>query len=117
MKLADLIHGLDLKVRSARAGLDRKVAGGYASDLLSDVLAHAAEGDLWITLQTHVNVVAVASMKGLCGVVVVNGREPAEDTTEKAEAEGVPILVSHLPAFELAGRLYGLGLRGRPLRV
>ena len=113
MKLADLTHGLNLEVRSAHDRLDREVIGGYASDLLSDVIAHAAEGDLWITLQTHVNVVAVASMKGLCGVVLVNGREPAEETIEKAQSEGIPILVSKLPAFELAGRLYRLGLRGR----
>jgi len=113
MKLADLTHGLNLEVRSGHDRLDREVTGGYASDLLSDVIARAAEGDLWITLQTHVNVVAVASMKGLCGVVLVNGREPAEETIEKAQSEGIPILVSKLPAFELAGRLYRLGLRGR----
>jgi hypothetical protein len=113
MKLADLIHGLSLEVRSAQDSLDREVAGGYSSDLLSDVIAHAAEGDLWLTLQTHENVVAVASMKGLCGVVLVNGREPAQETIDKAQSEGVPILVSKLPAFELAGRLYKLGLKGR----
>jgi len=59
-----------------------------------------------------VNIVAVASMKELSGIVLVNGREPDEDTLEKAEAEGIPIMVSGLPAFELIGRLYGLGLRG-----
>jgi len=113
MKLSDLVHGLSLEVRSGQDSLDREVTGGYSSDLLSDVIAHAVEGDLWITLQTHVNVVAVASMKGLCGVVLVNGREPAEETIEKAIAEGVPILLSKLPAFELIGRLYKLGLKGR----
>ncbi len=113
MKLSDLVHGLSLEVRSAHDSLDCEVTGGYSSDLLSDVIAHAVEGDLWITLQTHVNVVAVASMKGLCGVVLVNGREPAQETIEKAEAEGVPILLSKLPAFELAGRLHQLGVKGR----
>jgi hypothetical protein len=110
--LADLVDALDLEVRSARDHLDREVTGGYASDLLSDVIAHSREGNLWLTLQIHVNIVAVASMKGLAGVALVNGREPEEETIQKAEAENLPVMVSRLPTFELAGRLHGLGIRG-----
>jgi hypothetical protein len=111
VKLADLVSALDLDVRSARGKLGNEVAGGYASDLLSDVIAHGRQGDVWITLQVHQNVVAVASMKDLAGIVLVGGREPEEDTLRKAESEGIPIAVSNLSAFELVGRLYGLGLR------
>jgi len=111
VKLADLVDALDLDVRSARGKLGSEVAGGYASDLLSDVIAHARQGDVWITLQVHQNIVAVASMKDLAAIVLVGGREPEEDTLRKAESEGIPIAVSNLPAFELVGRLYGLGLR------
>jgi hypothetical protein len=107
-----LIQKLDLRVRSARKSLARGVAGGYASDLLSDVLAHSQEEDLWITLQIHQNIVAVATMNNLAGIVLVNGREPEPDTIEKAEAEDVPIMVSEMPAFELVGRLYALGVTG-----
>lgn len=112
MKLADLVDRMDLEVRSARQGLGDEVTGGYMSDLLSDVLANSSDGNLWITLQRHQNIVAVASMKQLVGIVLVGGREPEEETVEKAEAENLPILVSELPAFELAGRLYTLGVRG-----
>ena len=111
MKLADLVNALDLDVRSARGKLGNEVTGGYASDLLSDVIAHGRQGDVWITLQLHQNIVAVASMKDLAGIVLVGGREPEEQTLRKAESEGIPIAVSRLPAFELVGRLYGLGLR------
>lgn len=111
MKLADVVKELDLEIRSAVGNLDREVTGGYASDLMSDVLAHGGEGNLWITLQVHQNIVAVASMKDVAGIILVGGREPEEDTVQKAEAEGIPILVSRLPAFELAGRLYRLGIR------
>jgi predicted transcriptional regulator len=112
MKLADLVDRMDLEVRSARQGLGNEVTGGYMSDLLSDVLANSSDGNLWITLQRHQNIVAVASMKQLVGIVLVGGREPEEETVEKAEAANLPILVSELPAFELAGRLYTLGVRG-----
>ena len=111
MKLADLTNRLDLQVRSARAELQRTVTGGYASDLLSDVLANSREGNVWITLQIHQNIVAVASLKELAGIVLVSGREPEEDTVEKAESEGIPVLVSGMSTFELVGRLYELGIR------
>ena len=110
--LADLVEKLDLEVRSARGNLDNEVAGGYASDLLSDVIANSREGDVWVTMQIHQNVVAVASMKDLAGIILVGGREPEEDTLQKAETESIPIMVSKRPTFELVGILYGLGVRG-----
>ena len=112
MKLTELVQKLNLDVRSAKDSLQREVTGGYASDLLSDVLAHSKEGNLWITLQIHQNIVAVASMKDLAGIVLVNGREPEQETIEKAEAEDIVIMVTEMPTFELVGRLYGLGVTG-----
>ena len=112
MKLTELIQKLNLDVRSARDSLQREVTGGYASDLLSDVLAHSKEGNIWITLQIHQNIVAVASMKDLAGIVLVNGREPEQETIEKAEAENIAIMVTEMSTFELVGRLYGLGVTG-----
>lgn len=112
MKLSSLVDELGLEVRSARHNLGKEVTGGYVSDLLSDVLANSRDGNLWVTLQRHQNIVAVASMKELVGIVLVSGREPEDETLEKAEREDLPILVSELPAFDLVGRLYNLGIRG-----
>jgi hypothetical protein len=92
--------------------LDREVTGGYASDLLSDVLGHSKEGNLWITLQIHQNIVGVASMKDLAGIILVNNREPEPETLEKAELEKLPIMVTEMPTFELVGKLYSLGIVG-----
>jgi hypothetical protein len=112
VKLAAIIERLDLGIRTGSDRLDTEVTGGYSSDLMSDVIAHSREGDLWITLQAHQNIVAVASMNSLAGIILVNGREPEAATIAKAQAEGLPVMVSTLPTFELAGRLYDLGLRG-----
>jgi predicted transcriptional regulator len=112
MNLKEIVESLDLQVRTGADRLDQVVVRGYASDLMSDVMAHAEERDLWVTLQTHQNVVAVAVMKSLAGIILVNGREPQEDTLKKAEAESLPIMVTELPAFELIGRLYALGISG-----
>ena len=75
MRLSEIAQTLTLKVRSAAGHLDTDVLGGYASDLMSDVMANAEEGYLWVTLQTHANIVAVAAMKELAGIILINGRE------------------------------------------
>ncbi len=112
MKLTELIQKLNLDVRSAKANLEREVTGGYASDLLSDVLANSKEGNIWITLQIHHNIVAVASMNNLAGIILVNGREPEQETVEKAETEKLVLMVTELPTFEVVGRLYSFGVTG-----
>ena len=112
MKVADLVQELGLTVRSGKESLDREITGGYAGDLLSDVLANSKEGNIWITLQIHHNIIGVASMTNLSGIILVNDREPEPETIEKAEAENIPVMVSDLPTFELVGRLYNLGVCG-----
>jgi hypothetical protein len=112
MKLSDLATRLELKVYGGGIPLDRPVGGGYVSDLLSDVIGHGRQDDLWVTMQVHPNIVAVAVLKELAGIVLVNGRVPAAETLQRAEREGVPVLGTGLSAFELVGRLYGLGVKG-----
>ena len=112
MTLSEAVKALDLKVRCGESYLDREVTGGYAGDLLSDVIANSRAGSLWITMQVHVNIVAVAVLKELAGIVVVQGREPADETLKKAAEEHIPILVSPLPAFETAGALSALLTKG-----
>lgn len=112
MKLSDLVKEFGLEVKAGSGRLEQEVTGGYVSDLLSDVLAHADDGVLWVTLHIHQNIVAVASHKGLCGIILVQGRQPEKDTIAKAEQEEIPIMVTDLPAFELVGRLYKAGIRG-----
>lgn len=108
MKLSDLVKELSLEVKSYKDGLHRNVASGYVSDLLSDVLANGDKDNVWITLQTHPNIVAVASVKGLAGVIIIGKRQPDEETLKKAEVEKIPIMTTPMSAFEVAGRIYQL---------
>ena len=113
MELQEIIKSLSLKVETPSVDLDREVKGAYVSDMLSDVIGNSKEGFLWITIQVHLNIIAVASLKNLSGIILVNGRVPAEDTLKKAIEEKIPIMTSPLPAFDLVGLLYSLGLRCR----
>lgn len=112
MKLKEIVEKLDLNVIACEEKLENEVTGAYASDLLSDVIANSKEGNLWLTLQTHQNIIAVATLKELSGIVIVNNREPDEETVKKAEQEKIPLMTSNLTTFELAGKLYEIGLRG-----
>jgi predicted transcriptional regulator len=108
----EIVKSFGLEMRAGKDRLLEEVTGGYASDLLSDVIAHTRKGNLWVTIQTHPNIVAVATMKELAGIILTGGREPDAETVQKAEEEGIPILVSSLFTFELVGRLYQMGISG-----
>ncbi len=107
MTVAEIVKGLGLSV-AAEGDLSRSVRGGYCSDLLSDVLAHVESGDIWVTHQRHMNVVAVAKLKEVAAVVIVRDAAPGEEVRARAEHEGVNLLVSSEGAFEVVGRLYPL---------
>jgi predicted transcriptional regulator len=111
-KLSNIVNALNIKVECGENLLENEVEGGYVSDLLSDVMAHSKKGDIWITLQGHPNIVAVAKLKELAGIIIVNKRNPEEETIKKAKDEKIPIMTSNLTAFELVGKLYELGISG-----
>lgn len=108
MNLNEIVKALNLKVLCGAGKLDTEVVGGYVGDLLSDVMAHSKEGDVWITRQIHQNIVAVASLKDHAAIVLVQGNEPTSETLEKAEQENIPILLSNRPSFETIGAIYDL---------
>lgn len=112
MKLREVVQRAEVEVKTASEHLDTEVTGGYASDLLSAVMANAKEGNIWVTWHTHPNIVAVAVVTKLAAVALAGDRQPEAETLRKAEEEQIPILVSKLPAFELIGRLYSMGISG-----
>ena len=85
MKISDM-DGLDGLACLQDDYVDAEVLDGYTSDLLSDVMAHAAEGSVLITIQAHKNTVAVCSLVGVVAVVICNNR-PADDAMLAAAAE------------------------------
>jgi hypothetical protein len=117
MRLDDLARALSLERLTppspADGGdADQDVTRGYASDLLSDVLARAPAGGVLVTLQVHLNVIAVASHAGLRAVIFASGRTPVTEVVERAAEEGLVLFRSGADTFEIVGRLYQLGLRG-----
>lgn len=108
MKVEEIVKALDLKVFSGEKGLSNEVNNGYVSDLLSDVMGSAEAGSAWVTLQTHKNVMAIASLKELSAIILVKGFNLEDDMAAQSNEEDIPVLGTDKQAFEIAGELYNL---------
>ncbi len=109
MNLKAIVDALALRVIAGTERLETEVTGGYTSDLLSCAMAGAAKGNVWVTLQGHLNVVAVASLNELAAVIVTEGKPIAAETAGKAEEEGVVLLQTPLTSYQVVGRLWDSG--------
>ena len=108
MKVSELVEKLNLKVLSGADGLQRDIDGCYVSDLLCDVMGNAEMNNVWVTLQTHKNVMAIASLKELACVILVKNLTPGEDTLEQSNEEGIPLLSTEMQTYETVGKIYQL---------
>ncbi len=101
MTVAELKNELSLEVL-AMPEPDREVHGVYIGDLLSWVMGRANADNLWITIMTNINVVAVASLSDVAAVVIAEDAEIGDDVIARAEAQGINLLRSSSPAYETA---------------
>lgn len=111
MQVKEIVEKLNFKLITEEGEISKEIKGLYCCDLLSWVMSHAKQGDAWITVQTHMNIVAVASLLELSCIIVPENIEVEEDTIEKANEENIPILVTDLSSYEIFCKMYELGLR------
>lgn len=104
--IEDLIKTLNLKVFSQ--GKEVSIENGYTGDLLSLVIGSAPSGSIWITVQRHLNIVGVASLKDIPAIIIAQGLVPEEDVKRKAEEEGIWLLGSPDDSFTLSGKIFKL---------
>ncbi len=108
MQISELVDALRLESLTPSVPVDGAVTGAYCGDLLSDVLASARAGEVWITIQRHINVVAVAKVVGIPAIVICKGIRPNQEVIDKAAADGIALLSSRESTFEVAGRMHRL---------
>jgi len=114
MNVKELIDLTGADNRTPDADLNRNVSCGYTCDLLSWVMAHGRAGMAWVTVQTHMNVIAVASLMEMAAVLIPEGIQMEEASLEKAKEEGICVLESKKTAYELCALMAGAGLPGTP---
>jgi len=110
MKVSELVERFGLTVAAGERGLDRVVEGGYCGDLLSEVMANAPLGCVWLTIQVHQNIVAVAVLKEMAAVILAGGNSPDEGSRARADEEGIPVLLTPSDSFSMAGKLFSAGI-------
>ena len=111
MTLQEIIDALNLTVLTQNKDFSSiRVSQGYASDLLSCVMAGAQKGGLWVTLQAHINIVAVAALLELGAVVITEKAIPDVATLAKANQEGIILLSTEKPTFYVVGKLWEMGI-------
>jgi hypothetical protein len=106
MTVSELVTAMNLRVFEPGNNMNRNLAGGYASDLLSDVMGYAKQDQVWITLQNHLNVIAIASLKDIAAVILVHGQEPAEGMLTRAREEGITLLGTESDTFITSSNVY-----------
>ena len=109
MMLREVINNLDIKMLN-KSNLDKEVKGCYIGDLLSNVMANARKGQIWITIQGHQNIIAVSLLTDVSAVVVAENAEVDEKAIQRAEEKGVNLLRTELTAYEFAKRLTDMGV-------
>lgn len=110
MNVNSLVEQLNLNVVSGKDSLDKQINGCFIGDLLSVAMGKAKEGNAWITIQSHYNIVAVATLVGTSCIIVTEGFEVEQTAIEKADEELIPILTTNLSTYEIAKKLSELGI-------
>jgi hypothetical protein len=110
MNIKELVKKFGLKILTEIYEPDREISGCYSGDLLSDVIANAHKDNIWITMQTHLNIVAVAGLKELAAIIIVMNRLPDKDTIDKAKEERITILGSGLTSYQTGGKIFESGI-------
>jgi hypothetical protein len=115
MNLDQIIQSLDLSVLTNAKDFSLVTpTAGYASDLLSCVMAGAKANAVWVTLQAHANIIAVASMLELSAIIITEGAVPEPATIDRANQEGIVLLSTAQPTYSVVGKLWELGLHDQP---
>ncbi len=104
MKIKELVEKLDLKEITC-SGPEREISGCYIGDLLSWVMSKAQSDNVWITIQSNVNIVAVASLTDVAAVIVAEDVQVETQVVQKAEMQEVNLLGSSLNSYELACKI------------
>ena len=105
MTVKDVVNELNLTVVTDTGDLERDVNGCYIGDLLSWVMSNAQTDNVWLTIMSNINIVAVATLTDVSCVILCEDVNPDDDCVEKAKVQGITILKTPLSAYEVAVRL------------
>lgn len=104
MKVKEFAEKLNMKILTGNSGLDKEVSGIYVCDLLSWVMSHAGRENAWITVHTHLNIIAVALLAEIPCIIIPEETAVEEATLKKAVEEDIAVLSTGMSAYEVCWR-------------
>lgn len=110
MTLNELLEETGWTLATEGADLEKEIEGAYCGDLLSWVMGNGEPGQAWITVQIHMNSIAVAKLREFSCVILADNAALTEEVSARAEEEDLAIIESHIPVFETAKALVELGI-------
>ena len=110
MQVKEFVEKTGLKVYGSQEALEKEISGVFVGDLLSWVMGNCEANQVWITVQSHLNIVAVSALKEISCLVIAHGAEVEEETINKAVEENIAICTSDLSAYEICKKCAELGL-------
>lgn len=110
MKVCELIDKYSFKLLS-KGDLERSISSVYSCDLLSWVMAKGKNDTAWITVQTHSNILAVASLLDFSCVIIPEGIKVEAEIIDKANEQEITILSTDLETFEIFKIMYEAGIK------
>lgn len=111
MKISDIKDVLGFKMLTESIADDKDVSGLYCSDLLSWVMANAKNGNVWVTVQIHNNILAVASLLDLSCIVIPESIAVEQSIVDKANEEGITMFSTELATYDVFKKFYEAGLK------
>lgn len=109
MKVEELRNKLNGELHASNSALEYEISGVFIGDLLSFVMGHGESKQAWITIQGHLNIVAVAALKEFSCIIVAQGASVEDGVIDKAKEEGIAIITTDLSSFEAAKIFYEAG--------
>jgi len=108
MELKNIIESIDGKILTENIFKNIDITGAYSSDLLSDEMGNSHQGEIWITIMRHLNVIAVASLAEMPVILFPKNFNPDSKVIEKAISENIILVTSPYQTFEICGKIYNL---------
>jgi len=110
MTINDIQKILDATVVTQIPYENHEVLSGFVGDLLSVVMGKAKEQCAWMTIQGHINIIAVGTLINVGCIIVTEGFKVDDDAIKKANEEDIVILTTQLSSYEAAALLSKNGL-------
>jgi DRTGG domain. len=104
LKVKDILNS-EFTLVAGSGGIEKEISNVYVCDLLSFVMSHVKSGSAWITIQTHVNVVAVAVMTEISCIIICEGEKLDENAKVKADEENIPVISFSGTSYDAAIKL------------